>query len=147
MNQHVRIMLIVVLVVLLVAAALRTTPALSGAVPARPQTSLELQADGARKPGSEQGTAWTAEDLHLPLGAGKEPGTGYAVQPGTGTGGAYHLTTGSASERPQGAEDGSWSVQGTAGSGEYRLDAATSILGTGTPCCCTYLPCSFTRYR
>jgi hypothetical protein len=65
----------------------------------------------------------------------KEPAAGYAVQPGTAAGGAYQL---------KGAD---WSVRGTASGGNYQLDVVNAASGTGTPCCCSYLPCLLKGYR
>lgn len=57
------------------------------------------------------------------------PPLAYTVQPGTASGGGYRLS------------GVTWQVRGTAGGGGYRLAAVVSPAGTGTPCCCTYLPC------
>jgi len=69
--------------------------------------------------------------------SGKGAAGGYAVQAGTAAGGAYQLAAGW-----QG-----WSVRGAAGGGSYRLDVVSAVRGTGTPCCCSYLPCALKGYR
>ena len=53
----------------------------------------------------------------------------YAVRMQAAAGGAYHL------------DGGGWQVRGAAGGPGYRLEVVASPAGTGTPCCCTYLPC------
>ena len=53
----------------------------------------------------------------------------YVMTQGAASGGIYHLTS-----QP-------WQVHGVAGNGAYRLTVPLSPTGTGTPCCCTYLPC------
>ena len=68
--------------------------------------------------------------------AGKDAAGGYAVQAGTAAGGGYQLATG--------WQD--WSVRGAAGGGSYRLDVVGAVRGTGTPCCCSYLPCALKGY-
>jgi hypothetical protein len=54
---------------------------------------------------------------------------GYVVEQGTASGGGYHLTS------------TTWQARGIASGGGYRLAVPASPAGTGTPCCCTYLPC------
>ena len=61
----------------------------------------------------------------------------YAVRAGTAAGGGYQLAAG--------WQD--WSVRGAAGGGSYRLDVVGAVRGTGTPCCCSYLPCALKGYR
>ena len=83
-----------------------------------------------------------AQSPSLPGTAGqplpvKDPAGDYAVQAGTAAGGAYRLATG--------WQD--WSVRGAAGGGSYRLDVVSAVRGTGTPCCCSYLPCALKGYR
>lgn len=53
---------------------------------------------------------------------------GYVVK-GTASGGRYHLVA------------TRWQASGIAGGGGYRLVSPVSPTGTGTPCCCNYLPC------
>ncbi len=62
------------------------------------------------------------------------PGLGYTVQAGTIAGGGYHLTS------------TTWQVRGIASGGGYRLAGPASPTGTGTPCCCNYLPCVLRNY-
>jgi len=38
--------------------------------------------------------------------------------------------------------DGGWKVQGILSGYGYRLEAPTAPSGTGTPCCCVFLPCA-----
>jgi hypothetical protein len=53
----------------------------------------------------------------------------YPVQPGSATGGAYHL-------------DGStWRASGVSTGGKYQLSGPTGPTLTGNGCCCLYLPC------
>lgn len=61
--------------------------------------------------------------------AGKDEGGGYAVEMTGAAGGGYAL------------DGGGWQVQGSASGGGYHLLAATNPAGSGTPCCCTYMPC------
>jgi len=130
MNKRVRITTIVTLAALLLAAGVRPAPAASGLPGA--------QAQGAEW--AAPGTAAVAQPLS-PL-AGKEPGAGYAVQPGTAAGGGYQL--GGADWAVRGISSASL---GTAGGGGFRLEAGSGVRGTGTPCCCSYLPCSLKGYR
>ncbi|RCK76815.1 MAG: hypothetical protein ANABAC_3240 [Anaerolineae bacterium] len=58
---------------------------------------------------------------------------GYIVQ-GTSSCDRYHLT------------GTTWQARGIASGGEYRLAGLTSPTGTGTPCCCSYLPCVLRNY-
>lgn len=51
------------------------------------------------------------------------------VTQGAASGGGYRLTS------------QAWQVHGVASNGEYRLTIPLGPAGTGTPCCCTYLPC------
>ena len=68
---------------------------------------------------------------------GKDPAAVYAVQAGTAAGGAYRLASG--------WQD--WSVRGAASGGSYRVEVVGAARGTGTPCCCSYLPCALKGYR
>ena len=34
-----------------------------------------------------------------------------------------------------------WQVRGATEGGNYQLAAPTSLMGTGTPCCCVFIPC------
>ena len=81
------------------------------------------------QPPSSPGTAGQP----LPV---KDAAGDYAVQAGTAVGGAYRLAGGW-----QG-----WSVRGATGGGSYRLDLVSAVRGTGTPCCCSYLPCLWRGY-
>ena len=38
-------------------------------------------------------------------------------------------------------ETGGWRVQGVASGPGYRLELPGASSGTGTPCCCTFMPC------
>jgi hypothetical protein len=60
---------------------------------------------------------------------GPGPASGYAVQPGTSSGGSYHLTS------------LAWQVSGTAAGGSYALVSPSAPTLRGSGCCCTYLPC------
>lgn len=53
----------------------------------------------------------------------------YIVHPGTTSSGKYKLT------------NPIWFPSGETDGGGYRLDILFRTLGTGTPCCCIYLPC------
>jgi hypothetical protein len=53
----------------------------------------------------------------------------YVVAPGAASGGSYRLTV------------QAWQVSGVASSERYHLLSPASPAGTGTPCCCAYLPC------
>ena len=116
MNKLVRITMMVALAGLLLAAGVQTASPESVAV-AQPVASPQA----------------VPENRPLP---GREPAGLYAVQPGTAAGGAYQLNS------------AAWSVRGTssvsrataAGRG-YRLETVGAVRGTGTPCCCTYMPC------
>ena len=68
----------------------------------------------------------------------KDTAAGYAVQSGTAAAGAYRLAAG---------ESAGWSVRGATGGGSYRLDVVSAVRGTGTPCCCSFLPCVLKGYR
>ncbi|MBN1814877.1 MAG: hypothetical protein JXA14_23760 [Anaerolineae bacterium] len=57
------------------------------------------------------------------------PPAQYIVAQGTASGGSYYLTS------------QAWRVGGVASSEEYHLVSPASPTGTGTPCCCAYLPC------
>ena len=57
------------------------------------------------------------------------PPAQYIVALGTVSGGSYRLTS------------QVWQVGGVASSERYHLVSPASPTGTGTPCCCTYLPC------
>jgi len=61
--------------------------------------------------------------------AQSDAGPLYAVARGTASGGHYRLTS------------PSWQASGISSGGGYRLAGPASSAGTGTPCCCTYLPC------
>jgi hypothetical protein len=56
----------------------------------------------------------------------------YAVQPATIAGGAYRIATGGVA--------GPAPVM--AAGGNYRLGRVIPQVGSGTPCCCTFLPCT-----
>ncbi len=60
---------------------------------------------------------------------GQPPPAQYVVAKGTASGGHYRLA-GTA-----------WQASGVASGGGYRLAGPASPTGTGTPCCCNYLPC------
>ncbi len=115
MNKRVAVVMTVALTALLAAAGLWTVAAPGKVAAAQPLPTL--------------GTAPEGQSL-----AGKEPAGGYGVQPGTAAGGVYQLATGSGAD---------WSVRGTASGGAYRLEVVGAMRGTGTPCCCSYLPCTF----
>ena len=68
----------------------------------------------------------------------KDAAASYAVWAGTAAGGAYRLAAG---------ESAVWSVRGATGGGSYRLDVVSAVRGTGTPCCCSFLPCVLKGYR
>ena len=68
---------------------------------------------------------------------GKAPAAVYAVRAGAAAGGGYQLMTG--------WQD--WSVRGAASGGSYRIEVVGAVRGTGTPCCCSYLPCALKGYR
>ena len=38
-------------------------------------------------------------------------------------------------------ETGEWQVQGIASGTGYQLSTSATPNGTGTPCCCAYMPC------
>ena len=82
-----------------------------------------------------------AQSPSLPGTAGQpllgKAAASYAVRAGTAAGGGYQLAAG--------WQD--WSVRGAAGGGSYRLDVVGAVRGTGTPCCCSYLPCALKGYR
>lgn len=120
MNKRVAMMMIVALVALLVAGGLTAAQS-----PSSPGTAPQ-----AGQPLSSIGT----EDQPLP---GKDAAGDYAVQAGTAAGGAYRLATG--------WQD--WSVRGAAVGGSYRIEVVGAVRGTGTPCCCSYLPCALKGYR
>jgi hypothetical protein len=77
--------------------------------------------------GSAQGSA-------LAQSSGPPSLAGYAVQQGTVSGGGYLLAS------------TTWQARGTASGGGYRLASPLALAGTGTPCCCTYLPCLLRNY-
>lgn len=79
----------------------------------------------------------TAPQAGQPLPPVKDAAANYAVQAGTAAGGAYQLATG----------EMSWSVRGATGGGSYRLNLVSAVRGTGTPCCCSYLPCVLKGYQ
>jgi hypothetical protein len=56
------------------------------------------------------------------------PSVQYRVVPGAASGGGYNLS---------GIE---WQVSGSSSGGKYLLHGPSSP-STGTPCCCSYLPC------
>ncbi len=60
-----------------------------------------------------------------------EPGSSkqYTLQPGLIIDKGYQLTS------------LTWQVSGAAGDERYRLLSPNSPTGTGTPCCCSHLPC------
>ena len=57
------------------------------------------------------------------------PPVQYAVTQGAVSGGLYRLTS------------QAWQVRGVADGSGYRLTVLLGPTGTGTPCCCSYLPC------
>jgi hypothetical protein len=59
----------------------------------------------------------------------------YVVAQGAASGGGYRLT------------GQTWQVRGVADGGGYRLAVSLSPAGTGTPCCCIYLPCALRNYH
>ena len=61
--------------------------------------------------------------------SGQDPPVLYTVRQGVIAGEGYHLTS------------LTWQVSGTANGAGYHLANPSSPTGTGTPCCCTYLPC------
>jgi hypothetical protein len=61
---------------------------------------------------------------------GPDPAQAMSVQPGTITGGNYHLT------------NRAWHVSGSATGGDYTVDAPYQPELRGNGCCCTYLPCT-----
>jgi hypothetical protein len=65
----------------------------------------------------------------LAQGSGPDPAQAMSVQPGTVTGGNYHLTS------------RTWQVRGTVAGEKYVLDAPSWPELRGNGCCCTYLPC------
>ena len=69
----------------------------------------------------------------LVWGEGRGPAAGYAVQPGTASGGGYRLA------------GLVWEMNGTASGGGYRLLGPVQPL-QGPGCCCLYLPILFKRY-
>ena len=77
--------------------------------------------------GSAQGSA-------LAQSSGPPSLAGYAVQQGTVSGGGYLLAS------------TTWQARGTASGGGYRLASPLALAGTGTPCCCIYLPCLLRNY-
>ena len=140
MNKRALIAIVLTLAALLLAGGLRTTAAPGAMAVAPPLSAQDRPAD--RTP--TQTGAQAAGQL-LPAG-GKEAGGGYAVQPGTAAGGTYRLASGGGAD---------WSVRGVssapsgaAGGGGYRLEvlSAARVQGTGTPCCCSVLPCIVKGY-
>ena len=123
MNKRVAMMMIVALVALLVAGGLAAAQS-----PSSPGTAPQ-----AGQPLSSIGTAPQA-GRSLP---GKDPAAVYAVRAGAAAGGGYQLMTG--------WQD--WSVRGAASGGSYRIEVVGAVRGTGTPCCCSYLPCALKGYR
>ena len=67
----------------------------------------------------------------------KDAAADYAVRAGTAAGGAYRLAAG---------EWAGWAVRGATSGGSYRLEVVSALRGTGTPCCCSYLPCALKGY-
>ena len=61
--------------------------------------------------------------------SGQDPPVLYAVRQGVIAGEGYHLTS------------LTWQVSGAASGTGYHLANPSSPAGTGTPCCCTFLPC------
>jgi hypothetical protein len=57
------------------------------------------------------------------------PPVQYAVAQGVASGGLYRLTS------------QVWRVRGVADGDGYHLTVLLEPTGTGTPCCCSYLPC------
>jgi hypothetical protein len=73
----------------------------------------------------------------MALAQGGKPGpiAWYAVQPGTASGGGYHLAA------------LAWQASGTVSGGGYRLLAPLRATGRGTPCCCSCLPVILKSYQ
>jgi hypothetical protein len=71
----------------------------------------------------------------LAQSSGPDVVTGYMVEQGAASGGAYRLTA------------LAWRVSGTASGGGYRLLEPTSVTLRGSGCCCTYLPCALQNLR
>lgn len=63
-----------------------------------------------------------------------------AAQAGTATGNLYRLVA-RESARLAAAQNGGWRILGTAAGAVYELAPGAEPSGTGTPCCCAYLPC------
>jgi hypothetical protein len=59
---------------------------------------------------------------------GSSPQVGYAVNQGTASGGHYRLA------------NRTCQMHGLASGGGYSLAGPAGTAGTGTPCCCSYLP-------
>jgi hypothetical protein len=57
------------------------------------------------------------------------PPVQYAVTQGVASGGLYRVT------------GQAWQVRGVADGDGYHLTVSLGPTGTGTPCCCSYLPC------
>lgn len=60
---------------------------------------------------------------------GQGPSVLYTVQQGVMGSESYHLTS------------LTWEVGGVVSGTGYHLTSPSSPAGTGTPCCCSYLPC------
>jgi hypothetical protein len=70
-----------------------------------------------------------AQDSALAQSSGPLELAGNAVKQSATSGGHYRLVS------------TSWQVSGVSSGGGYQLAVSLSPVGTGTPCCCTYLPC------
>jgi hypothetical protein len=68
--------------------------------------------------------------LGLANSASMDLNRGVIVNAETSTGGGYQLTI------------GKWQINGTLHGNGYLLEVTSAPNGTGTPCCCTFLPCS-----
>jgi len=71
---------------------------------------------------------WNARNRAL-AHSNAPPTIQYVVTQGMAFGGSYRLT------------NPTWQASGTAEGAGYQLTVSLSPSGTGTPCCCTYLPC------
>lgn len=75
-----------------------------------------------------------AQGSALAQSSGPPTLAGYTIRHSVTTGGRYHLTS------------AIWQVDGASSGGNYHLTALLGPTGTGTPCCCTYLPCVLRNY-
>lgn len=77
---------------------------------------------------------WQAQAGVLAQSSGPPAPAQYVVAQGAAAGGGYRLT------------GQAWQARGVTGGGKYRLTVVPlSPAGTGTPCCCTYLPCALRK--